>query len=255
MSGEVALVDSKNEAMASLIRTATVLFETPRFQQAALVGGLAVTIRLATAHRATNDIDAVTDGAHPHGLALQYIGAGQPNETNRIEVDGVKIDVMETWPLPIASHDLPEDDLERLFIISHRWAFESSRPVTVKTVEPGGHIGTVSGTLNVATAPALIACKLHAISDRRGSSLSKRDSDALDLFRLITSLVRSETSVGALSTAPFDLTSLVMTQVERWFVTDSLRTARLANSASSTGVRIDAADVSSVGRLLLDQLR
>jgi len=44
-------------------------------------------------------------------------------EQHRIEVDGVKGDVMETWPLPDDCHDLPDDDLDRLFVIAPdgRW--------------------------------------------------------------------------------------------------------------------------------------
>lgn len=47
MSGDVALIDIDDGAVSRLVRTATTLFDTPRFQPAALVGGLAVTIRLA----------------------------------------------------------------------------------------------------------------------------------------------------------------------------------------------------------------
>ncbi len=41
MSGDVALIDADDGAVSRLVRTATTLFDTPRFQPAALVGGLA----------------------------------------------------------------------------------------------------------------------------------------------------------------------------------------------------------------------
>lgn len=138
MSGDVALIDSDDGTVSRLVRTATTLFDTPRFRQAALVGGLAVTIRLATVHRATNDVDTVSEGAGPRDLALQYLGDRDAAEKNRIEVDGVKVDVMETWPLPDDSGDLPDDDLDRLFVVGHRWALDSAAPVAIDAVSPAG---------------------------------------------------------------------------------------------------------------------
>lgn len=253
MSGDVALIDSDDGTVSRLVRSATTLFEMPRFRPAALVGGLAVTIRLATVHRATNDVDTVAEGAGPRDLALQYLGDRDAAEENRIEVDGVKVDVMETWPLPDDSGDLPDDDLDRLFVVGHRWALDSATPVAIDAVSPAGSV-IEAGTLIVATMPALVACKLHAIADRKGPSLSKRESDALDLVRLTGDLVRSEESVRALRSAPFDLATLVAAQVERWFVDDALRTARLANAAAVSHGQLDSNTVSTVGRLLLDQL-
>lgn len=253
MSGEVTLIDSGDGAISRLVHTATMLFNDRRFRPAALVGGLAVTIRLATVHRATNDIDAVSDGEGPRDLALRYLGDRDAARGNRLELSGVKVDVMETWPLPDDERELPESDLDRLFVVGHRWALDSATPVQIHAASSEGG-ATESGTLTVATASALVACKLHAIADRRGQSLSKRESDALDLVRIVGDLVRSKDSIDALRAAPFDLASLVASQLERWFVTDALRTARLANAAGPVGGRLDANDVSTIGGLLLDQL-
>ncbi len=173
-------------------------------------------------------------------------------EENRIEIDGVKVDVMETWPPPDNSGDLPDDDLDRLFVVGHRWALDGATPVAIDAVSPAGSV-VESGTLIVATVPALVACKLHAIADRKGPSLSKRESDALDLVRLSGDLVRSDESVQALRSAPFDLATLVA-QVERWFMDDALRTARLATAAAVSHGQLDSNAVSTVGRLLLEQL-
>ncbi len=253
MSGDVALIDTGDGAVSQLVRTATTLFATPRFRPAALVGGLAVTIRLATVHRATNDVDTVSEGEGPRDLALQYLGDRDAAQANRIEIDGVKVDVMETWPLPDDSGDLPDDDLDRLFVVGHRWALDSATPVQIGAVSTEGGV-IESGTLTVATVPALVACKLHAIADRKGPSLSKRESDALDLVRLIVDLVRDGDSVESLKSAPFDLSSLVAAEVERWFVTDALRTSRLANAAAPSDIQFDSGGISTVGRLLLAEL-
>ncbi len=120
-------------------------------------------------------------------------------------------------------------------------------------MSPAGSV-VESGTLIVATVPALVACKLHAIADRKGPSLPKRESDALDLVRLTGDLVRSDESVQALRSAPFDLATLVAAQVECWFMDDALRTARLANAAAVSHSQLHSNTVSTVGRLLLEQL-
>ena len=62
MSGDVTLIDTSDGAISRLVQTASTLFARSGFGPAALVGGLAVTMRLATVHRATNDVDTVTDG-------------------------------------------------------------------------------------------------------------------------------------------------------------------------------------------------
>ncbi len=72
MSGDVALVDSGDGAISRLVRTASTLVASPDFRPTALVGGLAVTVRRATGHRATNDVDTVSEGEGPRDLALPY---------------------------------------------------------------------------------------------------------------------------------------------------------------------------------------
>lgn len=253
MSGDVALVDSGDGAISRLVRTASTLFATPEFRPTALVGGLAVTVRLATVHRATNDVDTVSEGDGPRDLALQYLGDADAAAANRIEIDGVKVDVMATWPLPDTSSELPDVELDRLFVLGHRWALDTGTALTVDVLDERSAV-IESGSLAVATIPALVACKLHAISGRRGSASTKQESDALDLFRLVGDLIRSDADLVALRAAPFDLAALVADQVRRWFVDDSLRMARLATAGTAGSDRVDPADMTTLGHLLADQL-
>lgn len=253
MSGDVALIDSGDGAVSRLVRTASTLFARADFKPTALIGGLAVTIRLATVHRATNDVDTVSGGDEPRNLALQYLGDAKAAAIDRIEIDGVKVDVIATEPLPEQSDGLPDGDLDRLFVLGHRWALDDGTPVTVDVSTDGVTVAE-SGVLIVATAPALIACKLHTIADRRGPDASKQESDALDLLRLVGDVVRSDDGIESLAAAPFDLAALVAGQVERWFINDALRTARLAGSGTAGQDRFDPADVSTLGRLFIDRL-
>jgi len=107
VSGDVTLIEGGDGGISRLVRAASTLFGQPRLGPAALVGGLAVTIRLATVHRATNDVDAVADG----DALLQYIGEGDTQESNRIEIAGVKVDVMPTSASPLTAEELPDGDL------------------------------------------------------------------------------------------------------------------------------------------------
>jgi hypothetical protein len=256
VSGEVVLVDSGDGAVLRLVRAAAALFAQPSFRPAALVGGLAVTMRLATAHRATNDVDTVADGDGPRQAALDYVtDRGEPGD--RIEVDGVKVDVMPTWPL--VADELPDEELPRLFVLAHRWALESAEPLTVQvTGWEGGPAEPLS--LDVATAPALVACKFHALADRKEARAQKRESDALDLVRLVGSLVRVRVRVGGsaepLAGSPFDLAELVAAESRRWFLDDATRMARLVRLGDgSADATVDPDDIAALGELFIERLR
>jgi len=244
----VTLIEAGDGGITRLVQTAATLFARPGFGPAALVGGLAVTMRLATVHRATNDVDAVSDGEAP----LQYVGEDDAHGSKRMEIDGVKVDVMSTSPLPMTAEELPDGDLDRLFVLAHRWALESAEPVAVRvvtTTESEPH------TLVVATAPALVACKFHAIADRRDARREKRESDALDLVRLIGDLVRSPAGAEQFADAPFDLVDLVSLQTQRWLIEDATRTARLITLSSGGGDEaMNPANIATIGELFVERL-
>ena len=253
MSGEVVLVDTSDRAISRLVRTAATLFERPGFAPAALVGGLAVTMRLATVHRATNDVDTVSDGEGARRDALEYVGGGQWPDSRRIEIGGVKVDVLETSPLPADATDLPEDDLDRLFVLGHRWALETAEPLEVRVVTEGDPAHP--SALVVATAPALVACKFHAIADRRDARSEKRESDALDLVRLIGDLVRAPALTDQFASAPFDLSELVSSQVDRWLVEGATRTAGLVRMSDGTGrATMEPEEIATLGGLFVESL-
>ena len=251
MSGDITLIDGGAGAVRRLVRAASGLFGRPGFGPAALVGGLAVTVRLATLHRATNDVDVVSEGDAP----LEYVGEGDAQGSNRIEIDGVTVDVMLTSPLPPTAEELPDRDLDRLFVLGHRWALESAEPLVVRVVAASESGPGDAHALVVATATALVACKFHAIADRRDAGRDKRESDALDLVRLIGDLVRTPPSAAQFETAPFDLAALVSLQTQRWLIENSTRTARLINMSAGGGdVTMNPADIATIGELFVEML-
>jgi hypothetical protein len=82
---------------ARLVRTTARLAEADLGPHA-LVGGLAVMCRLAAVHRATQDIDTVTETTTPTAIEVitSSIGESDPSHPNRVLVDGVKVDVIDT---------------------------------------------------------------------------------------------------------------------------------------------------------------
>jgi Nucleotidyl transferase AbiEii toxin, Type IV TA system len=253
VSGEVTLLDTPDGAVSRLVHTASTLFDQPRFGLSALVGGLAVTVRLATVHRATNDVDTVSEGDGPREFALEYLGDAGAAGTDRIEIAGVKVDVMATAPLPDDASELPDGDVDRLFVLGHRWALETAQPVSIQVV--AGEAAVTQAELRVATAPALVACKLHAIASRRDASTAKRESDALDLVRLAGDLVRDPAVMAQFAAAPFDLAQLVRTQVDEWLVGGSTRAARLIGLGAVTGdATIEPRDIATIGTMFIERI-
>ena len=98
MSGDVVLADDDDGAVGRLLDTARRLFDAPGFRPAALIGGLAVTCRIRTVHRATVDVGTVTDGGAQVEHALEYLSDG--TEARRINIDGVKVDALATYRFP-----------------------------------------------------------------------------------------------------------------------------------------------------------
>lgn len=241
MSGDaVVLLDDASGSVARLVRAAAAWFSADR-RRAALVGGLAVTLRLATVHRATNDVDAVVDE-----LDDGLVSAVTADHAVPIEIDGVKVDAMPTSPLPADAADLPDDDLDRLFVLGHRWALESATSLEV-VVRSGDDL---HADLMVATVPALLACKLHAIADRRDARAAKRESDARDIYRLTQVLARDRGLASEFTAAPFDLIALVSAGVQRWLMDDVTRTARLLAMGASVGESpVGPDELETVGRL------
>lgn len=240
MSGETVTLADGSGTVARLVRAAEAWCATIPPGRAALVGGLAVTARIATMHRATHDIDLVTDDTGA-------VDANASDHAVTAEVDGVKFDVIATNALPAEAADLPDAADARLFVLAHRWALETATNLTiaVQAAEP------VEATVPVASVPALLACKLHAIADRRDARAIKRESDARDIYRLGALIVRSPTVADSFATAPFDLAELAHAGVRRWLIDDAARVARWLASDSRS---VTTADIMTLGVVLADEL-
>ena len=150
---------------------------------AALIGGLAVTARVASTtagYRATVDVDFVSADDTPPSFVEVLTARHQVEEP--IVIDGIKVDVIPTYQ--VSDEDLAGiDDGPRLFVASHRWALDTAEVVTLSCSTPAG---TTTVDVKLATPAALIAAKSHAVGFARSQRrATKHASDLLDVYRLV----------------------------------------------------------------------
>lgn len=214
--------------------------------RSAVVGGVAVMCRLATAHRPTADIDAVVrDDAVP-SAAEMLVAQGATRTTTGVDLGGVRIDLLEVGDVPTPA-DLPDDQLDRAFVTGHAWALATAEPVNVIARSMRG--GTLaSAEVDLATPASLVAMKLHAIRKRREARLVKRGSDAYDIYRLLA-LLDADGSIGVvLRQAPAGLGEWCASEVEAHFTVDAERTLLwIGNALASGTVFVVADDLRAVG--------
>ena len=130
--------------------------------------------RLGQAHRATNDVDTVSDDLDGLIAILVAGGLSRQGDSVMLEPD-LKLDVI----------DVSEGDPDYVPYAAHRFAFDTRTDVEM-IVRPSSGAGSISATLPVARASALVAMKL-GISDGVGRQRDTRKvgSDAFDVARLI----------------------------------------------------------------------
>ena len=220
----VTLPASPDGVLVRLIGGVGVLAGAP-LPRWALVGGVAVMVHLVEAHRATRDVDAVADDdAGELRPALAVVSATEPPagaDPSIVLADGTKVDVMTTgsW----RREQLPEDDLDRMFVLAHWWAVETAVPTRLVVVDDRRIL--VRADAPIAGPAALVAAKLQSMRRRRRDPI-KAASDAYDIYRLLSTRDRDGAIGTALAGAPVDLGSCAAAALDETFVTDAERWAR-----------------------------
>lgn len=206
---------------------------SPDLPAVAVVGGIAVNIRLSTAsnaHRATRDIDVVADAELP--TAVELLAQHHPHPRKQtVVIAGVEVDVIETQPL--TDDDLDGfDDGMKLFLAGHRWALDSSTPV--RLVAKGRSVN-----VPVATAAGLVAAKSHAAGyGRPERRATKHGGDLFDLFRLVEVFDAAGAIGDALVAAPCGLAALVAGVVQREVLDEPARAMRAIGVRGVTAERL-----------------
>jgi len=248
VSGEpIVLAGDVNGTAARLVETIARLAEL-NLGPYALVGGLAVMCRLAAVHRATQDIDTVTEATVPTAIEVitSSIGAVDPTNPNRVLIDGVRVDVIDTESFRY--DDLDGVELaDRLFVVSHRWALESATETEITA-------GTATAHLRVATVAALVAMKTGALFGGRHREPRKRASDLYDLYRLVLEHDRAGETTAALAAAPFGLGHLVADALRASVLDEPERALRQLRDGGPEASRLSVDDLQDLLTPLVEHL-
>ena len=226
MSGEPVLLAAGS---APLVTAAGHASRAPGVR-AVVIGGLAVICRLQRAHRATGDVDTATDGLDSLSLIARIPGASLDGKD--ITIDGVTVQVIDTYELDDHVTDI-EPETNQLFVVSHRYAYETAEPVRVIA---GGNVDEM---LEIATPAALLATKAHALEDRHEPR--KRASDTTDI-------------IEALLAAPHNLGALVARSIRRTLIGDAARRARDLIAFGDADWALPADQIASSARRLCHEL-
>ncbi|HXH55801.1 nucleotidyl transferase AbiEii/AbiGii toxin family protein [Iamia sp.] len=248
MSGERVVLAGGADGNAARLVKATARLAEADLGPHALIGGLAVMCRLAAVHRATQDVDTVTETTAPSAVEViaSSIGSTDLSNPNRVLVDGVKIDVIDTEGFRHEDLDGvgPED---RLFVISHRWALDTA---TGTEIVAGGAVAAI----RVATPSALVAMKSGAVLRGRPRDPRKRASDLYDVYRLLLEYDRAGAVAESLTAAPFRLGSLVGDALRTRIVDEPERAVRWLLGGGQEMGAVTPDDLSDVVGPLVNRL-
>ena len=247
------LVVLPGDAMVPLVRAVAALGEAG-VGRYAVVGGVAVAVRLGQAHRATADVDTVVDETSPPDAVEALLAlpdtVRDASADHQVLVAGTKVEILGIRPL--AEPDLegiPTKDA--LFVASHVWALDSASPITVVAAAAAD----VRASAPFATPAALIAMKLHAIEDRSNTTgQHKRAGDAWDIYRILVDLDIDGSVRTAFRAASGTLRDLVRDAAERVLVTAAARTTGWLRAGNDEMAAVTAEELRLVGRALIGAL-
>jgi hypothetical protein len=221
---------------------------------ATVIGGLAVLCRLGTVYRATSDLDTADRRAAGEPPRLDVLlqsadvtragpaGVWIPTPAGKVQVDIIEITNAEL-------SQLPEDETDRLAVLSHAWAIETATPIRIRVASPSGGAST-EVTARVAEPGPLIAMKLQSIMNR---PVSKERTDLLDIVRLTLDNTAGPSARAQLSKADAQLAEDARLHARRWFIERKEPTLRLIRELPE-GADVDEDTIQLVGELLMAEL-
>lgn len=219
----------------------------------ALIGGFAVMVRLATAHRVTEDLDAVTwteDGTSEVPIAV-LVEHGATRSHNGVDLGDVHVDLLAVSDYE--PNQLPDDVDDAMFVVTHAYGLASATSLTIETLDAGDNLAA-RATARVSTPAALAAMKLGSMQRRRANVMNKRASDAYDAYRLLAAHDRDGSIARELAAAPDGLGAWCITRARDAFDTNASQTRRWLATGSPDMAAVSADDLRTVGTVLADVL-
>jgi hypothetical protein len=247
------VVDLAGRSMLAIVQAIPEL-EARTGRKATVIGGLAVLCRLGTAYRATSDLDTANRRAAGEPAQLDVLlqldgvtqagpaGVWLPTSAGTVQVDVIEVTDAEL------SH-LPEDETDRLAVLSHAWAIQTATPVRIRAASPSGS-ATTEVVVRVAEPGPLIAMKLQSIMNR---PVDKERTDLLDIVQLTLDSTAGPLARMQLGGADAQLAADARLHAFRWFVDLKDQTLRRIRELPE-GDDIDADTVQLVGELILAEL-
>lgn len=214
----------------------------------AVVGGVAVAVRLGQAHRTTQDIDAVVDASHaPAAREVLSVMADAASAGPALLIANAEVELLEVGQVPEASELGQLSRRQALFALSHSWALQTAGPARVATRE-------LQVEAPFATAAALVAMKLHAIQDRSGAQQDKRAGDAWDLHQLLTVHNARGQIAADLLRGPAVLREAVAFAVDTVLLAGADRTRSWLRGLGGAAASVSAEELRVLGEGLVEQL-
>lgn len=254
MTTEHPTVTLTGDSMVPLV-TAAAALEADDVPPFAIIGGVAVAVRLGRSLRATADLDMVTDYRYsPTALEILQRRADSQldlDDPHTITLAGTEIEFQGV----VAVTDAEIEHLEPknlLYIAGHAHALTTA---TIVRIRATGASEPVEANVPVATTGALVAMKLHAYLDRRPSSgLGKRPGDLWDLYSLLL-FSASEAARDLASASPL-LRNAVTTTLREQLIDNATRARTVLRSSNDDRYQaITAAELEHVAADLLQRIR
>jgi hypothetical protein len=234
--------------MVRLVRSLAVVTNQVPLDDFAVIGGLAVMVRLESAHRATDDLDTVASQHGDEPTAVDVVVAADPDALEGTKVDCIAVG--DTPAVDLSPGDLPEDELDRAFILAHRWALDTADTIVVHA-ENDSTEATVS--CRFASPASLVAMKLQSAPRRRAQRAHKAGGDLFDIFRLVSHPSLTRPMATALHHAPHDLGDWCATGIRRFLLDEAEKTAAvIARSGVAGTAPPTASQLVRSGILLLE---
>lgn len=250
--GRLPAVELAGGSMLAIVQAIPEL-ESRTGRKPTVIGGLAVLSRLGTAYRATSDLDTASrraTGDPPQLDVLLAAGAKRAGPAGvwiQTPAGMVQVDIIEVTDAELSQ--LPEDETDRLAVLSHAWAIETATPMRIRATSPPD-IPDTEVIVRVAEPGPLIAMKLQSIMNRPAA---KERTDLLDVVRLTLDSAAGPSARAQLHDAGAQLASDASLHAHRWFIERMEQTVRLVR-ALPEGSDVDQDTIQLVGELLLGEL-
>lgn len=248
-----------NDAKGVVARSVQALADLPSdLPPAAVVGGLAVMVRLYEAHRVTTDFDEVSLSRDAAITTLLSLGATRTSSGVHLPDQDVQLDFLDAGVeladlAAMAPHALDEDERRAIQLaLVCRYALDTAVPTDIYAIDAAADTVVAKVSIPVAVAGALVAMKVHAALSPERNKV-KVASDLYDAFRIIRAWGPSVIAED-LSRAPVPLLERTITQIRSVFLDDVDRTAHRLASASVPGVATVAVDDLETAALVADLL-